>query len=505
MRRSDAAALFLLCLGAASLLARLGSVPALSLDEAWIGNFSQQLRAQGPFTPHQMNHYTGPLFAWAMAGVTAARGFGVESVRLFGAALNAAALIGLWLHLRRRVSPEAGATWALLAAGSAYFLMKSRLAWEVYALQPALILGTLSLLADRGAAGFGQTAALTALTLLGVQNHFIYLSVPASLVMLFGARAAWRNEREALGGLRAAACALAAGGVFAAIKHSIGDAAWNAHRGLFFAALLGAPALAAAATWRLPANALLFPFARARAGLSVTFGLTISAFAIWHWAPLVQVLAGPVVFKRLFAYALPLPAGALLHAWGIFLAGALAWRAVRAWHGEPMSFHERTLLLWPAAFAAVFIAFRHTSSLRYYSLPWTISAVALAAGLPRFAAADRTVVYRCAAVAALATQALLWREILSPADRAPLSFQVGWRRENSRDFARKEALFAAYDASGACHIAHAERSFSAVPLSFHRSERPQTPCDPALAFDADQCRDCAAAPFYRWAVVPAEK
>lgn len=185
--------------------------------------------------------------------------------------------------------------------------------------------------------------------------------------------------------------------------------------------------------------------------------------------------------------------------------GALIWRAARAWHGESMSFHERTLILWPVAFAAVFIAFRHTSSLRYYNLPWVICAAALAAGLPRLAAVDKKAVYLCAAAAAILTQGMVWREIASPADRAPLSFRVGWRKENSKDFSRKEGLFAAFDASGACQIGHAERSFSAIPLYFHRYEKPAPNCDPALVFDADQCPDCVAPPYYRWTVVPAAK
>lgn len=505
MRRTDMAALILLCLGVACLLARLDLVPALSLDEAWIGLFSLQLRAHGLFTPHEMNHYTGPLFASAVSAVFGARGTSVESLRLVGAVLNAVTLIGLCLHLRRRAGPESGAAWTLLAAGSAYFLMKSRLAWEVYALQPTLIWGTLVLLAEPARRGAARAAALAALTVLGVWNHFIYLSVPTSLIILFGARAAWRGENEARAGLRLAACAGAAGVVFALIKNPIDDATWSAHRGPLSAALLAAPALAAAAAWRLPADFLLLPFTRARRALTLLFGLTLFAFAVWHLAPLVQILAGPVVVKRLFAYAPPVPASLLLHAWGLFLAGVLVWRAVRAWHGEAMSFHERTLLLWPAAFAAVFIAFRHTSSLRYYILPWTICAAALAAGLPRLAAADKRAVYLCAAAAALAVQGVLWREIASPADRAPLSFRIGWRKENSRDFSRKEELFAAFDASGACQVAHAERSFSAIPLFFHRSQKPQAACDPAFAFDAAQCPECLRPPYYRWTVVAAAK
>ncbi|PIR16087.1 MAG: hypothetical protein COV48_10815, partial [Elusimicrobia bacterium CG11_big_fil_rev_8_21_14_0_20_64_6] len=165
MKRIDTAALLLLALCLVGLFAHLASVPAMSLDEAWIGLFATRLRSAGFYTPHQMNHYTGPLYARLAAAFFDARGLSLESLRLPGAFLNAAALLGLWSHLRRRVTPEAAASWVLLCASSAYFLMKSRLGWEVYALQPILIFGTLCVLARPGG-----TAALAALTMLGVQN-----------------------------------------------------------------------------------------------------------------------------------------------------------------------------------------------------------------------------------------------------------------------------------------------------------------------------------------------
>ncbi|PIR15420.1 MAG: hypothetical protein COV48_14445, partial [Elusimicrobia bacterium CG11_big_fil_rev_8_21_14_0_20_64_6] len=265
------------------------------------------------------------------------------------------------------------------------------------------------------------------------------------------------------------------------------------------------PALAAALVRRAPVALLLMPFTRLKRPLFAFFSLTILAFIVWHLAPLIQIFAGPVIFKRMFSYQLPGLLSVLLYAWGVFLAVLLVWTSVRAWHDESLGFHERTLLLWPAAFAAVFILFRHTSSLRYYSLPALLCTVALAVLLPKIAAADRRGVYRCALAALFVTQAFLLPELAAPQDRRPLNFHVGWRKENSKDFARKEGLFAAYAASGACQVAHAERSFTAIPLYFHRAEAGEAPCDPALAFDSDQCPECASAPFYRWSIVPAPK
>ncbi len=498
MRRADAAALLLLALCLGCLLWRLAAVPAMSLDEAWIGLFAERLRARGLYTPHQMNHYTGPVFAALAAAFFDARGFSLESLRLPGALLNAAAIAGLWLHVRRRVSPEAGAAFLLLCGGSAYLLMKSRLAWEVYALHPALVLGTFAVLARSGG-----TAALVALTMAGTMNHFIFLSIPASLVVLFGARAAWGGETEAEPRLRSAAAALAAGTVLALAKHPVTEEAWEQRRWLLTAALLLLPAAAAAAAHALPARLLKRPFELAPRALGGLLGASLLAFAVWHLAPMAQILAGPVVFQRLFSLRLPLPASLPLHAWGLSLCALLAWTTVRAWHDRRLSFHERTLRLWPAAYAAVFIAFRHTSSLRYYSLSLLLWLPALAAALAALPRPDKRKAYAFAAAVLLTTQGLLWRELASPGDRAPLSFRVGWRREDSGDFSRKEGLFAAYDRSRACHILHAERSFTAIPLFFHQRAAGGD-CDSRVGFDAEQCPDCAAPPYYRWSVVPAK-
>jgi hypothetical protein len=412
-------------------------------------------------------------------------------------------------HLRRRAGADAALAWCALSAGSAFFLMKSRLAWEVYALQPALVTGTLLLLAraDEGRLRAPGAAALAALCVLGTQNHFIYLSVPVSLVVLYAARAAWRGEEGARAGLRAAAAALAAALVFAALKGPLTDAAWMGRRAWWAFALLAGPAAAWASVWALPGAAWdrglsLLAGRRARAALGLLTLGGIVAYGFWHLPPLVQILGGPVVFKRLFALDLPWPLDLLFHAWGLFLAAALAWRAVGAWHDRGrLAPHELTLALWPAAYAAVFIAFRHTSSLRYYSLSATLALAGLAAAAGRLAKADRRPFLLAALAFAALTQGLLWREILSPADRAPLKFKIGWRRENSVDFTRKEGLFAALDASNACSVLDDGLTSAGIPLIFRLQCRPERPCDPRLHFAAKPCPDCPAPPYYRWETV----
>jgi len=499
MRRLDAATLVLLALCAAGLFAGLARFPALTSDEAWMGLYAIRLAARGLFTPHEMNTYTGPLFGLALVRVRALLGDGVGSLRLFGAAANALAFVLVAVSLRRRAAQSAAAWWALLLTASAYLLLKSRLAWDVYALQPLLLSATVLVL--DGPATTARAFALAALTVVGAQNHFIFLSIPLSLVVLFGARAA-RGEDDAGPPLRAALSALAAGAVLFLVKPRLTEAAWPAERAwalpLFFALPALSAAVFAAGPWEKPLLRLV-----PRRAAAAVLALGLLAFAAWHGVALWQALAGPIVWKRVLSWTAPWELDALAGTWAAVLLAVVAWRAARAWHGrEALSPLERTLALWPAAYASIFILFRNTSSLRYYSLVQFLTLISAAAGLARLPRPDRRWALGLGAVAALAAQGVLWREIRAPAERPALYFRIGWHAENSEDFARKDALFAAYDASGACGVAHPENSFVAVPLIYHRDSTAPVPCDAAELFDASFCRDCGAPPFYRWRVVP---
>lgn len=498
-RRLDALTVLLLALAIAAVTVHLARLPALTSDEAWLGLFA--LRSRGLPSPHEMNTYTGPLYGLFVSWIFAARGVSVESLRLFGAVANAAAFLILIMSLRRRVSAEAAAWAAALLAGSAYLLLKSRQAWECYALQPVLLAITIALL-DRPV-NFLLALLFSAVTLVGVQNHFIYLSIPVSLSVLYGARAAWLDDEDARPWLRLSLASLAMGAVVFLVKPRLTDAAWPVERvwaiPLFLALAPAAAVAAVAGTWE---SRLISPLSRHRRACLGALGLGALAFLIWHARPLGQVFANVVVWKRTFSWAAPWWLALPLDLWAAFLFALLVWRAVRAWHGhEAMSRYERTLALWPAAYAAIFILFRNTSSLRYYLPIEYVSLPALAVALSRLPRPDRKWPAALAAIAILSAQGLLWRELARPADRRPLTFKIGWHTENSKDFARKEAMFAAFDASGACRAGHQERSFTAIPLDFYRETTGPRPCDASKTFDADQCPDCPSAPYYKWEVV----
>lgn len=447
----------LLALAALSLLWRLDAFPALSGDEAWIGMFATRLLERGFYTPHEMNYYTGALYGLGLAGAFKLLGVSVGSLRLLGALCNSAALSfgGRWLPL--------------LALGSVYYMTKGRLAWEVYALQPLLIAASWALLE--------KPVAFVALTAIGTQNHFIYISIPLSLCLLF----ALLGDRKRL---RTAAAGLVASAVIYLVKPPLSEAAWASQRLWAVPLFLSLPALGLVPweRWAPRVPGWILP-------------LGVAAFAVWHGPAFFQVLAGPLVWKRVISWDAPWWYDLPLHLWALFLCAVLVWRGVRSWHGR-----DTALALWPFAYMAVFLLFRHTSSLRYYSPIHFICLLALAESLPRLP--DRRAIGAAAIAAALLVQIPLWRELVAPADRRPLTFRAGWRLENSWDFARKDALFKAWDESGACRMEQ-KNSFVDLPLFFHREETGPLPCPNPGAFAADYRRDGNGPPWHEWRVVSA--
>src|SRR5215813_13178846 len=171
----------------ALLFFHLAQFPGLHGDEAWLGLFALRIRAQGLYSPHGMNSYTGSLYAWLLSWVFAYFPPDVFSLRLGGMLLNGAAVVIATWHFAKRFGLSSALVWLYLLGTSALFVFKSRLAWEVTALQNLLLTGILVLCArfleDRRRA-FGDVLAFLVLNYIGVINHFIFISVPVSLALV---------------------------------------------------------------------------------------------------------------------------------------------------------------------------------------------------------------------------------------------------------------------------------------------------------------------------------
>jgi hypothetical protein len=168
----------------------LAQFPGLHGDEAWLGLFALRIRDRGLYSPHEMNTYTGSLYAWLLSWVFTYFPPDVFSLRIGGVLLNGAAVVIATQHFAKRFGLGSALVWLYLLGTSALFVFKSRLAWEVTALQNLLLTGILVLCArfleDRRRA-FGDVLAFLVLNYIGVINHFIVWSA----VALFGRVAAW--------------------------------------------------------------------------------------------------------------------------------------------------------------------------------------------------------------------------------------------------------------------------------------------------------------------------
>ena len=115
--------------------------PGLHGDEAWLGLFALRIRDRGLYSPHEMNSYTGSLYAWLLSWMFTVFPPDAFSLRLGGALLNGAAVVIATWHFAKRFGLSSALVWLYLLGTSALFVFQSRLAWEVTALQNLLLTG----------------------------------------------------------------------------------------------------------------------------------------------------------------------------------------------------------------------------------------------------------------------------------------------------------------------------------------------------------------------------
>lgn len=503
-RAPSVLALTVIALMAAQLFWRLGEFPGLHGDEAWVGLFAVRLKANGLYTPHQMNTYTGALYGWLTTFVFDRFGISVWSLRLIGAVANPLAWLVLWATVRRAAGPRAGLVWALLAACSSIVVLKSRVAWDVYALQPllaALVLAASLRLAEGG--GRPWALLLFAASLFGVQNHFIFLSLPLALA---GAAALLGARRPAAGlaFLPAALVNVALCLVLFVVKSRLTEAGWPAVRTPLLAAFWLSPlaTLAAlpAAERRRDKMAAFFASERVAAAVPRLRQALFALFAVslwFHSLAFIEIQSGVAVAQRLaslpVSWVLALP----LYVWG----AAVLWAAMTdSWKrlsdgGEGLAPGAALLAALPVVYAAVFVLFRSTSSIRYYVLPSTVVLAALAASWPRRPELRSPGVLAAAALGGLGALGVMAGAVTGPTDRPPLKFRVGWHREKSHDFLDKRPLWDAFESRRLCELRQDE-SMIDIPVIFRFHENPLPDCDRGRTFGVRYCSDCSAPPYF---------
>lgn len=503
-RTASALALAVIGLMTAQLFWRLGEFPGLHGDEAWVGLFALRLKERGLFTPHEMNTYTGALYGWLLSGVFDRFGVGVWSLRLIGAVANPLAWLVVWATVRRAAGPGAGLAWALLAAVSGIVVLKSRVAWEVYALQPlfaSLALAAAARLAESG--GRPWALLLFAASLLGVQNHFIFLSLPLALLLAAVLLSARRPDGGVAAFLPAGSVNVALCLVLFLVKPWVTEAAWETLRVPLLAAFWSAPlagiALLVAAERRLGTAfaALASPnWTAAAPWLKRGFVGLLAVCAWFHALAFVEIQSGVSVAQRLASVPVPWVLALPLYAWGaavVWTAFSDSWRRLSD-GGEGLAPGAALLCALPVAYAAVFILFRNTSSIRYYVIPCHLALAALAVSWPRRPELHRPRTLGLALAGSLGAAGLLATAASGPSDRAPFRFKVGWRKEKSHDFLNKDGLYAFMDRERLCSVVE-EESMIDIPLIFMRRANPPASCDPSRAVRTRYCADCSREPY----------
>ena len=315
----------------------LDRFPGLHGDEAWTGLFALRLASVGLYTPRAMNSYSGPLFAWVVSWIFHVVQPGVVSLRVLGVAANACAVLILLVHFGRRFGIGAFA-WLLAIATTPMFLLKWRVAWEVYALQNLMIaLLTVSLwqCLDNHRYSFTRALAFVALTVLGVQSHVVFASVPLSLVVFASAELMLAKNRRVVPLWELLVISVLTSGALLAVAARVSQETWLADRAAYLmgaAVMVMAAAVLVRSTWLETAIRGVFvrmaADARWQAGAIGLLVVGALAFAALHLVALLQVIAGAVIFERIVSWMPSVWLFVPMIAWLLVVVGATAGRAI---------------------------------------------------------------------------------------------------------------------------------------------------------------------------------
>jgi uncharacterized membrane protein len=185
---SQATGAFWLAFGLAGLLLLyfLTTVPGLHGDEAWPGVRSWEIW-HGKRPMIGMTWYTGPMQQYMLAPLLAVFGRKVLILRLFTVGTSLITLCLYYAVIKRMFNRTVAAFAALTLVSLPSFTAYGRLAYEVFALNPVLMVGAIFLLlkADECAPPRREILwLLSGISMgLGTWNHLIFLSVPMSLLI----------------------------------------------------------------------------------------------------------------------------------------------------------------------------------------------------------------------------------------------------------------------------------------------------------------------------------
>ena len=208
------------------------------------------------------------------------------------------------------------------------------------------------------------------------------------------------------------------------------------------------------------------------------------------------------LFKRMVSWDPPVWVSVPLHLWAAVLLGAFVLYAAERLKGtrlRQLPRYERFLLYWLLCYGAIFIAFRHTSSIRYYLIPSFLLMAGTAVAMPRVGWLSSRRALLALAGMALCCNILFWREMLGSFERRPFRFRVGWRQENSGDFMPKGRLREVMRREGICAFV-SNSTFIDLPLEFMMRVEDLECRSPGKKLWSRLCYECEGPPYFTWEV-----
>jgi len=527
------ALLFLWLAYVAAIAYRFADFPGLHGDEAFVGLSALRALELGHIaSPHGITNYSGGLHAAVVSWVFALAGPSTGALRAAGLLCNAAGVALAACAIRCASGLPGAAVFLASANASLALLLFPRLAWEVAAFQvllAALCLGASVRILTHEGSLLGWSFAYCLAVSLGTASHFIFISLPLSLL----AAAAWlaalspRRAFLRLFALQAAGLGLAA--MTYLIKPQIDEQDYLRFRHLWNLSIwLLLPAAGAACVacisqggrWMARARCARARVFKAEAGRSwslpgallggLAAGVLATANLLFfqnHGAVLLGTVAGHLPVARMGhqapAFWALIAQYVLAGAWLLCAFVGFAWAVLpnRLFPRIRLLPAERLLLLAPLSYFSVFPLFTEQTAPRYYILANLLLAASFGVLSGRWLCAPQTGIRALGrgAVAALAAglvaaQATHWSLAGSDELRPPIRIEYAGYQDTSEHFLKLEELEERLREDGACEI-RASGFFIEFPLAFLRRVRPY-PCRPGIWAEVHYCRDCLEPPRY---------
>jgi hypothetical protein len=482
---------------------RLSRFPGLHGDEAWAGLRAIEIMQNGFFSVHGMVHYIGAAFTGLVAVTFSALGATVFSLRLPGALLNwaAIALVMSTFWSRGSVPLYLG----LLFASSLLFLFYSRVAWEVCAFENftlVLIIFALSRLLSTDRPRFRHAFLFFFAFAFGTYNHFIFLAAAlsftiAALFISFRDQSAGGTRIFLLNALNLLVQAVIYYG-----KPRIADGDFLNHA---MPALLSGGALLLGATFlfviidrRFSPLVVQFlaakPFSQSRLGsllMYFVFAGLIYAFRE-HLSSFFGTLSGVIMRERVVSDETELVDSVAGLFWAAVLLGLFLLFLIRATcsHGarQPDALTS-VLLVWPAAFLAIFHFVTPHTAERYYLIPHFLFLVALALVLNEIHFFWKKALGVVLIIGFIQSQFFFWSEVTKTENRRPMEFRFGhYYRDTSAHFLKLDQLATFLREKGICKT-ESSSFFINEPLQFMQKTHPPF-CRESAVARIEYCDTC---------------